>query len=472
MEAGTLIEWLVKPGDRVKRGDVVAIVDTQKGAIEVEIYQSGEIEQILVPLDTKVPVGTPLARLRGEGEAKPVTASPSMAPPPVPTTPAVAALEPSPVAPAAPPAVEVSGTGRVRASPAARTLAEARGIDLATVTGSGPAGAITYADVDRMAVKPAAPAEKKRAPSLDLNAMRSAIAAAMARSKREIPHYYLENQVDVSACERWLAEKNAALPPESRILMGALAIKAVALAARRFPAFNGFYSNNKFESSKAVHVGVAISIRGGGLTAPALHDADQLSIDDLMNRLRDLVQRTRAGRIRSSEMADPTITVSSLGERGVDALYGGDLSAASRHRWIRQSGASTLGRRWRDRPPSGRHHHTVGRSPGQRRSHRRTIPGRDRQGVAGAWKAMSDIDIRQIVQEELGNIAPEIDLTAVEPTADLREAVDIDSMDFLTFVTALHHRTGIDIPEVDYPKLVTLKGMFAYLDAKLKAAAK
>jgi pyruvate dehydrogenase E2 component (dihydrolipoamide acetyltransferase) len=94
------------------------------------------------------------------------------------------------------------------------------------------------------------------------------------------------------------------------------------LAARRFPAFNGFYRDNKFEPSQAVHVGVAIAIRGSGLAAPALHDADQLSLDELMGRMRDLIQRTRAGRIRGSEMSDPTITVSSLGERGVEALYG------------------------------------------------------------------------------------------------------------------------------------------------------
>ena len=152
--------------------------------------------------------------------------------------------------------------------------------------------------------------------------MRTAIAAAMARSKREIPHYYLEHQVDVTACEQWLTQKNATLPPDNRLLIGALAIKAAALAARRFPAFNGFYRDNKFEPSQAVHVGVAIAIRGGGLAAPALHDADQLSLDELMSRMRDLVQRTRSGRIRSSEISDPTITVSSLGERGVEALYG------------------------------------------------------------------------------------------------------------------------------------------------------
>jgi pyruvate dehydrogenase E2 component (dihydrolipoamide acetyltransferase) len=152
--------------------------------------------------------------------------------------------------------------------------------------------------------------------------MRKAIAAAMARSKREIPHYYLEHQVDVTPCQQWLTQKNAMRPPDNRLLIGALAIKAAALAARRFPAFNGFYLDGKFEPASAVHVGVAIAIRGGGLAAPALHEADQIPVDELMAGMRDLVQRTRAGRIRSSELADPTITVTSLGERGVETLYG------------------------------------------------------------------------------------------------------------------------------------------------------
>jgi pyruvate dehydrogenase E2 component (dihydrolipoamide acetyltransferase) len=152
--------------------------------------------------------------------------------------------------------------------------------------------------------------------------MRTAIAAAMARSKREIPHYYLEHQVDVTGCEQWLARTNAARPPETRLLLGAVLIKAVALATRRFPAFNGFYRDGKFEQSPAVHVGVAIAIRGGGLAAPAVHDTDRLALDDLMTRMRDLIQRMRAGRIRGSELSDPTITVSSLGERGVETLYG------------------------------------------------------------------------------------------------------------------------------------------------------
>jgi len=332
MEAGTLVEWLVKPGDRVKRGDVVAVVDTQKGAIEIETFQSGQIEKFLVELNSKVPVGTPLAQIRTEGEAKPAAVAP--APPPAPPAPPAAPQRAAPAAPPVtppavtpvraplPPPVAPAAVAGARASPAARKLAEERGIDLSKVTGSGPGGAITFADVEQHLGAVVAPPEKKRAPGLDLDAMRTAIAAAMARSKREIPHYYLEHQVDVTACEHWLAQKNATLSPDTRLLFGALPIKAVALAARRFPAFNGFYRNDKFEPAAAVHVGVAIAIRGGGLAAPALHDADQLSLDELMSRMRDLVQRTRAGRIRSSEISDSTITISSLGERGVEALYG------------------------------------------------------------------------------------------------------------------------------------------------------
>jgi len=207
-------------------------------------------------------------------------------------------------------------------SPAARRLADMHRVDLATVTGSGPGGAIIRADVERRLVAAPVSAEKKRSTGLNLDAMRTAIAAAMARSKREIPHYYLEHQIDVTPCEQWLTRINASRPPENRMLMAALAAKSVALAARRFTAFNGFYRDGKYEAASAVHLGIAIAIRGGGLAAPALHDADRLPLDELMARMRDLVQRTRAGRIRSSEMADSTITVSSLGERGVETLYG------------------------------------------------------------------------------------------------------------------------------------------------------
>ena len=206
-------------------------------------------------------------------------------------------------------------------------------MDLATLTGTGPEGAITYADVERGAeAPPVAPAvaERKRAPSLDLDAIRVAIAASMARSKRDIPHYYLAHDVDVMACEQWLTEINAGRPPENRLLMGALTLKAVALAAKRYPAFNGFYQDNTFELAPAVHVGVAVAIRGGGLAAPALHDVDQLSLDDLMVSMRDLVQRTRAGRIRSR-----------------NCPIRPSPSPASVNAVSRRSTASSIRRRWR-----------------------------------------------------------------------------------------------------------------------------
>jgi pyruvate dehydrogenase E2 component (dihydrolipoamide acetyltransferase) len=331
MEAGTLVEWMVKPGDRVKRGDVVAVVETQKGAIEIEIFEAGEVDQILVDVGDKVPVGTPLARVRTADEAKAgVTAAPAAPPSHVPSptaapTPPASRVAAPPLVAAPRPPTAVTLPSPMRVSPAARHLAQERGIDLATITGSGPDGAIVLADVERPLPRPgdaAEPTEKRKAVGLDLDAMRVAIAAAMTRSKREIPHYYLRHDCSMAAADDWLTATNATRTPEQRLLMSVLTVKAVARAARKFGAFNGFFRDGRFEPATGVHVGVAISLRGGGLVAPAIHDTAELPLDELMARLRDLVQRVRAGRIRSSEMADPTITVSSLGDRGVEALYG------------------------------------------------------------------------------------------------------------------------------------------------------
>jgi pyruvate dehydrogenase E2 component (dihydrolipoamide acetyltransferase) len=222
--------------------------------------------------------------------------------------------------PAPPPAAP---RGIARVSPAARKLAAERGIALAGIAGTGPGGAVISADVERSAAggarAEAAPAKRH---GLDLAEMRKAIAAAMARSKREIPHYYLGHAIDMSAALDWLAAVNAKREPPERLLLAALLLKAVALALEQFPEFNGFYTDGAFRPSESIHLGTAIAIRGGGLVAPAIRDADEKTLDELMAALRDLVARTRAGRLRGSELFDPTITVSSLGERGVESLYG------------------------------------------------------------------------------------------------------------------------------------------------------
>lgn len=317
MEAGTLVEWLRNPGDAVQRGDVVAVVETQKGAIEIEVFETGTIERLLVEPGAKVPVGTTLAVIRGAGDAAPP------APPPAPKAPARVTAPPPPIvapqpAPPAPPA----SAGPARISPAARKLAAERGIDPAGVKGTGPEGAIVHADIDRLA--PPVRAEKALAkrPGIDLAEMRKAIAAAMAKSKREIPHYYLSHTIDLKAALDWLASLNAGREPAQRLLLAVLLLKAVALAIEEYPEFNGFYTDDAFRRSEGIHLGTAIAIRGGGLVAPAIRDADAKTLDELMAALRDLVARTRAGRLRGSELFEPTITVSSLGERGVESLLG------------------------------------------------------------------------------------------------------------------------------------------------------
>jgi pyruvate dehydrogenase E2 component (dihydrolipoamide acetyltransferase) len=152
--------------------------------------------------------------------------------------------------------------------------------------------------------------------------MRAAIAVAMARSKREIPHYYLSESIPMRAALDWLHARNAALPVTERLLPAAVLIRAVALALRAAPQLNGHFVDGAFRASAAVHVGVAISLRGGGLVAPALHDVQAKPLPQLMAELADLVRRARGAGIRSSEITDPTITVTNLGDVGVESVFG------------------------------------------------------------------------------------------------------------------------------------------------------
>jgi pyruvate dehydrogenase E2 component (dihydrolipoamide acetyltransferase) len=322
MTRGKLVEWCKKPGDKVARGDTIAVIETDKANVDTESFVDGVLETVLVePHDEWLPVGTPLAVIHVEGEvAGPIAAAPPTAP--APEAPRVGAA-PVRAAPAAQPATETGAEGamaRLRISPAARKHAIDRGIDPTRLTGTGPGGRITLEDVERAGVAPAVPATT---PSADrAQRMREAIAATMARSKREIPHYYLATTIAMTKALSWLEERNKEKPVTERLLPGVLLIKATALALRQVPELNGFWRDGRAEHSEAIHVGVAISLRGGGLVAPALHDADKQSLDELMRGLQDLTKRARAGSLRSSEMTDPTITITSLGERGVESVFG------------------------------------------------------------------------------------------------------------------------------------------------------
>jgi pyruvate dehydrogenase E2 component (dihydrolipoamide acetyltransferase) len=296
MTSGKLVSWHVRPGDRVKRGDIVATVDTSKAEIDVEIFEAGTIGELLVAEGERVPVGTVLATLNGAAQTVPAAE---------PSPPAEAVPEPEPAAPGA----------RRPATPLARRTAADLGVPLDDIAGSGPGGAVLLRDVGVPAACPEP--EPERATT-----MRQAIAAAMARSKREIPHYYLGTTIDMEAALTWLAEQNATRPVAERVLPAVLMLKAVALACRDLPAFNGFWVDEAFGPGPSVHLGVAISLRTGGLVAPAIHDVDRLDLDALMAALRDLVRRARAGGLRSSELTDPTLTVTNLGDGGVPTVYG------------------------------------------------------------------------------------------------------------------------------------------------------
>lgn len=326
MDEGTLNEWLVKPGDKVTRGQVVAIVETTKAAVEVECWQEGIIDELVVPVGETVQVGTTLATLTGPGE--PAEKRPKARPAP---KPAAAPASASPTAPSAsrtPPAAP----GRRRwVSPAARRLATSLAVDIDAVTGTGPQGAVTINDVEhaasRLAAKPAAPKSVAQPGSKPTAAdratqMRKSIAAAMSRSKREIPHYYLAEEIMLEKSLSWLTTRNAQRSIDERVLPAVLLLKAVGVAAQRFSEFNGFWREAGFEPANGVHVGVGISLRGGGLVAPAIHDVPEKKLDELMDDLTDLVGRARSFSLRSSEMSDPTITVTNLGDQGVDAVFG------------------------------------------------------------------------------------------------------------------------------------------------------
>lgn len=314
MEQGTLVEWLKKPGEKISPGDIIAVIETEKGAIEVEAFQGGTFARSLVEIGATVPVGTPIAIIDGAPGAE---AAPAPLPPPTPA--AAPALPPKPEA--APSAPKPTFAPTIKISPAARKLAEERGIDLSTVKGSGPDGSIVYIDVENAVLAPPKAASAKKAKAgFDIAAMRTVIAAATARSKREIPHYYLMHDVDITGMSAWLAEHNATRTPDQRILSAAVYLKALAAAIRKHPGFNGFFEKDQYRESERVHVGVAITIRGGGLVAPAIHDTDKLTLAALMEHLRDLVERVRAGRFRSSELSDSTITLTNLGDRGVDGV--------------------------------------------------------------------------------------------------------------------------------------------------------
>jgi len=314
MESAVLMEWLVKEGDRVKKGQVIAEVETSKGVIEIEVFEDGIIEKILVEIGTECAVGMPLALIRSKGESvaeKEAESKPEIAPEPESQSSEISEPEPSPETKEVPQAVNAEK--HIQASPAARKRAKELGVDLA-VLASKTEGKIRIKQVE------AAAETKDKVPAMD--GMRQAIAAAMSRSNREIPHYYLSTSINMTPSLQWLEEQNSNRTIQERILPAALLIRAVVQALGEVPELNGFWQEDAQQVSKEIHPGIAIALRKGGVITPALLDAQEMTLDETMQALGDLISRARAGKLRSAEVTKQTITITNLGDLGVERVYG------------------------------------------------------------------------------------------------------------------------------------------------------
>jgi pyruvate dehydrogenase E2 component (dihydrolipoamide acetyltransferase) len=378
MDEGTIVEWRVQPGSTVRRGDVVAVVETDKSDLDVEVFVDGTVHELVVPPGVRVPVGTVLATIdtagtasRGGRRRAPAT-SVAPAAPAAPPGPAAPSQEPAPAVVQIHPAVAVQ-------SPVLRHLADKLHIDVAHLDGSGPGGRITRDDIERAAVPPrdseggrvaeavtpdrrprvsprarrlaatrgidvdalsgegrvvtgvdvlrwtaaAAPATATRSggdAAAGGDSMRTAIARQMLRAWQEIPHFQVASTIELSRPLAALAGLNETRTAADRVLPAAMFVLAAARAAAQVPGTNGWWRDGAFEPAADVHVGVVIALRRGGLLVPVVRHADQKDLDTVMAEFRDLVTRARAGRLRASEMGGATFTLTQLGEGEVDTV--------------------------------------------------------------------------------------------------------------------------------------------------------
>jgi pyruvate dehydrogenase E2 component (dihydrolipoyllysine-residue acetyltransferase) len=307
MDAGTLVEWLKSPGDVVKRGDIIAVVETQKGAIEIEVFDDGVLSEVRAQPGDEVPVGHVLALIDGASSTIEPAPADSAKFPAYPSSHAEMQI--------AQQAIPEPSPAGLKISPAARRLAQSYGLDPGAIL-PGKDDIVGLREVEAAARR----TQTKRPAVIDQTAMRKAIAAAMARSNQDIPHYYVTSTIDVTPMMEWLAAYNARQPIERRLLYAVPLLRAAALSLRKFDDLNGAFVDGRYQRAFNVNIGVAIAMRQGGLIAPAILDTDSHDLTTLMSKLNDLVRRARKGGLRSSELSMATATLTNLGERTADTI--------------------------------------------------------------------------------------------------------------------------------------------------------
>jgi pyruvate dehydrogenase E2 component (dihydrolipoyllysine-residue acetyltransferase) len=360
MEEGTLLRWLKSEGDPIAEEEPIAEIQTEKATIEVPSYQAGKLVKILVPEGQTVPVGTPIALYEpaggegqgnGSGAREPVTADREFAPgasntvsvtpgppdaggprePPGGREPVGGGTEPVGVRPAPAPAGGAAPGERVKATPLAKKVAAARGVDLAQVRGTGPGGRIVEADVEQAATqatgdrrqatevrqpgpRPATPGQIR-----PLTPMRRTIARRLTESKQTVPHFYVTMDIDMAAAAQFRQQLNALGEDRPKVSFDVLIVKACAAALWKFPAVNSQFTEEGIVQPDGIHIGVAVAL-DEGLIVPVIRNADQKSLSMLAAEAAQLIEKARAGKLQPNEYSGGTFSVSNLGMYGVTSF--------------------------------------------------------------------------------------------------------------------------------------------------------
>lgn len=290
MDEGKLMEWKIKVGEIVKKNQTIAAVETTKSVVDIESFREGEVKALLAKEGEVVHVGKSIAVLDIKGDE------------------ILDIAEDEKI-------VAKEERFRFKISPVAKKMAEEHHLDLSLLTGTGTEGEITLKDVEENI-------RLKTEKAFSGVNLREAIAIVMSRSKREIPHYYLKKRISLDSLMNWLDEANKMLDPTDRLLLLALLMRAVIVALKNFPEMNGYFKKGSFEASNKVNLGIAFSIKGGGVMVPAILDADQMNLTELNKAIQDLATRTKEGGLKNRELSEGTFTITNVGDLGSDEVYG------------------------------------------------------------------------------------------------------------------------------------------------------
>lgn len=279
MDQGKLMDWKIKIGDSVKKGQTIAVVETSKSAVEIESFRDGRVLELKAKIGEIIPVGGAIAFFEVKEEDKSFLIS----------------------------------DRRPKISPAAHRLAVQEHLQISEIKGSGPEGQIELRDVHE---------KLSNGPTSTTRNLRSAIAKAMARSKKEIPHYYLKTQVHLDSLMEWIDRKNSVLPPDERLMLPVVLTKGIIRALQENPQMNGHFVDGGLEVKKSINMGIAIALKEGGVLVPAILEAQNLSLRDLNAAFVDLIIRARKGELKNRELTEGTFTITNVGDLGTDEVFG------------------------------------------------------------------------------------------------------------------------------------------------------